>query len=306
MKKKILFICIALVATVTSQAQQASLHIDTNHILIGDHVNMDITYQPANSTILFPQICDTCIAHLEIISRSNIDTININGVPALHQRYVITGFENGMFYIPALTFYATDSSIMAQTTATMLKISTVKVDTNMAIKDIKPPLRAPLTFKEILPYIGGALVIALLIVGIIWLIRHYNNKRKPSHAAPAKPLEPAEVIALRDLDALWQKKLCEKGHYKEFYSSLSLITRTYIYNQWDIASLEMVTSEVCLALKATPTTPDDIHHVQQALEMADLVKFAKATPLDFENKNNYDAIVNFVKNTAPVTTTKDN
>lgn len=306
MKKIIWLMGITLASLLPLQAQQASLHIDTNHILIGDHVNMDITFQPAHTAVLFPQLCDTCIAHLEIISRSAIDTITVNGTPALHQQYVITGFENGIFGIPAMVFYAPDSSVLATTSSAMLHISTVKVDTNMAIKDIKPPLKAPITFKELLPYIGGAIALALLITAIIWLVHHYRRKLKPAKAAPAKPLEPAEVIALRDLDALWQKKLCEKGHYKEFYSTLSLITRTYIYNQWDIASLEMVTSEVCTALNNTPTSPDDILHVQQALQMADLVKFAKAMPLDYENKNNYDAIVNFVKNTTPVTTIKNN
>ena len=111
----------------------------------------------------------------------------------------------------------------------MLHINTVKVDTTQAIKDIKPPLKAPITFKEILPYLIGAIALALLVLGIIWLIRHFLPKRKNNAAEYTKPLEPAEVIALRDLESLWQKKLCEKGHFKEFYSKLSLITRTYIF-----------------------------------------------------------------------------
>ena len=305
MKKNILFLALIIVIA-TAECQNAFITLDTNHILIGDQVKMDITLQNApDATILFPSICDTCIPNLEITKRSNIDTLHENGQTILRQQYTLTGFDSGSFYIPPFTFYTVDSEMVAQTTASMLHINTVKVDTTQAIKDIKPPLKAPITFKEILPYLIGAIALALLVLGTIWLIRHFLPKHKNNAAEYTKPLEPAEVIALRDLESLWQKKLCEKGHFKEFYSKLSLITRTYIYHRWDISSLEMVTSEVCQALQSTPTSPTDIHNVKQALETADLVKFAKVQPLDHENKANYDYIVSFVKNTTPVATTKD-
>ncbi|MBO4580767.1 MAG: OadG family protein [Bacteroidales bacterium] len=305
MKKNILFFALILFIA-NAECQNAFISLDTNQILIGDQVKMNITLQnPPDVPILFPLICDTCIPHLEIVSRGNTDTLLENGQITLRQQYTITGFDSGSFDIPSFVFYTADSETVAQTPAGILHINTIQVDTNQAIKDIKPPLKAPLTFKEIFPYLTGIIVLALIVSGIIWLIRRYSPKRKKASATPAKPLEPAEVIALRDLESLWQKKLCEKGHYKEFYSKLSLITRTYIFHRWDIPSLEMVTTEVCQALHSTPASDNDIHNVQHALEVADLVKFAKVQPLDNENKANYDYIVTFVKNTTPVSTPKD-
>jgi hypothetical protein len=217
----------------------------------------------------------------------------------LSQSLTLTTFDEGNYVFPSIPFYDSDSALLAQTQEIYLQVNTMEVDTLLPIKEIKEPLSAPVTWKEILLYGGISLGAAAVLAGIIFLIRYFTRKKKPISLVKEKPKIPAHIIALEALNKLWQKKLCAAGHTKEHYSELSDIVRTYIENRWEITAMEMVSSEIIAALENCEIPLAQMKKLESMLSLADMVKFAKAHPLPDENSLHYQNMVEFVERTTP-------
>jgi hypothetical protein len=128
-----------------------------------------------------------------------------------------------------------------------LNVQFVEVDTTLAIKNINAPLDSPYTFREILPWFSGVIILVLLTLLIICVVNRIRKKKPLLSFASAKQLEPHEQ-ALKDLEILKNKKLCEKGSVKEYYSELTDILKLYISKRFEILALEMTSDEIINAL----------------------------------------------------------
>jgi hypothetical protein len=162
-------------------------------------------------------------------------------------------------------------------------------------------LNTPLSFREILPWIAvgvGGWMMATLIMALIWM---YRQKRKNPEAFSLKPLEPAHVIAFRNLDRLKEEKLWEKGEVKQYYTRLTEITRHYIERQYGIPAMESTTEEILYAFRKTNTEDNLLDEMlEELLVLADLVKFAKEDPLPVDNQTNLNNAYLFVQKTFPL------
>jgi hypothetical protein len=69
------------------------------------------------------------------------------------------------------------------------------IDTTRGLTDIKMPYAAPLTLKEVTPYILGVILIGAIIFLVLYSIKR-KKKNKPFFSLPSKPKEPPHVIAL--------------------------------------------------------------------------------------------------------------
>jgi hypothetical protein len=281
-----------------TQNYVAESRLDTNVMLIGDQITLTLKIAgEKGKQIVFPYFCDTCISGFEIVNRSGIDTVTEENTVAFSQQLTITSFDEGNYIFPSIPFYNIDSVLLAQTQEIYLQVKTMEVDTLLPIKDIKEPLSAPVTWKEILLYGGISVGIAAVLVGIVLLIRYVTRKKSPIALVKEKPKIPAHILALDALNKLWQKKLCASGHIKEHYSELSDIVRTYIENRWDVAAMEMVSSEIIESLESCNIPLTQMKKLEQMLYLSDMVKFAKAHPLPDENGLHYQNMVEFVENT---------
>ena len=305
MKKLFLaIIVINMYSGLSSQNYIATSRLDTNAMLIGDQVKLTLKIAGKGKRIVFPQFCDTCISGFEIVSRSGMDTTTVEDRTELSQTLTLTSFDEGNYIFPPIPFYDSDSVLLAQTQELYLQVRTVEVDTLLPIKDIKEPLSAPITWKEILLYGGISVGAAAVLAGIMLLIRYLTRKKTPMAIAKEKPKIPAHILALEALNKLWQKKLCASGHVKEHYSELSDIVRTYIENRWDVPAMEMVSPEITASLDGGKIPPAQMKKLEQMLYMADMVKFAKAHPLPDENGLHYSNMVEFVEITSKNTELK--
>ena len=302
---------LAMAGKISAQTQiRAEARLDSNWILIGDQVRLHLSVSGSVKTLpsmLMPQPCDTCLTGLEIIRRLPADTLREGNSTTLSQDWILTGFDSGRFEIPALAIFGTDSHLLAETDPLWLEVSTIPVDTNLAIKDIKEPLQAPLTLKEISVFIGFGIAVLAVLAVIIYLVnRLLKRKKQPTDVKRRKPDEPAHVIALRALEELRQKKLWQEGNHKAYYSELSDILRTYLYNRWDIAAMEMVSDEVMEAVSQPPLAEAQLlNRLRAALRTADSVKFAKACPLPDENSMAFQTVYDFVTATKAEQTQPD-
>lgn len=90
------------------------------------------------------------------------------------------------------------------------------------------------------------------------------------------------------LQTLEKKELWQKGEVKNYYSELTDIARNYIEEAIHIPAMESTTSELIAALRSATVkkkmslTPETVENLERVLRQADLVKFAKSKPMDFE------------------------
>ena len=284
-----------------SFAQEATVNavLDTQEILIGDQINLDLTVEIADgSTVAWPVYKDTITGQLEIVQSSLIDTAkNESGETVYHQRLVITSFDTGFIVLPPVDFLFNADSLLLSTEPQLIFVSDIPVEMEADIKDIKEPYEVPFNWKKWIKWFLIALLVIGLIIGAILLWEKYRKKPEQVQVARPKPKRPAHEIALEKLEALRQKKLWQNDKVKEFYIELSDIIREYIEFQFDILALEMTTDETMAALRFRGIEEEKIRPLEAMLRMADLAKFAKYKPVSNENEQCFQAATAFVNQT---------
>jgi hypothetical protein len=290
-----------LAYSVSTKAQtiRAQFKLDSNTINLGDQVNIDIIVEkPSGAWVEFPLLGDTLCDDIEILNKSLPDSSSIgNNRILVSQHLTVTAFDTGMFYIPPMKFVYR-SGLLADTIrseAGYLEVLSFPLDTTNTIRDIKSVYKAPLTFREILPYILLAAACGLLV----WVIIFYFQKKKKKEPVIARPhvAEPPDIIAWKELERLQADKLWQQGEIKEYYSRLSDIIRTYIEGRYNIMAMEQTSYEILTAAKDILDGDDNYKILKALLHVSDLVKFAKARPEPEENMNHLDNAFLFVRHT---------
>lgn len=278
----ILFI-VLLISAGTTRAQQikATARIDSTNILLGDQIEyfLEIEY-PKNVTVEFPNISDSLQSLIEVLGKSKIDTIDLDDKAFQKQMrsYTITCFDSGSYRIAPKWFKINVNGITdsVPTNGVSLFVHSMAIDTTRGLTDIKMPYSAPLTLKEVTPYILGIILIAAIIFLIIYSIKR-KKKNKPFFTLPAKPKEPAHIVALRELDRIKNEKIWQKEKTKQYYSEVTDVLRTYIEERFDIRAMEQTTDEILdgFRYRKDLLTEKSFTNLSQILSLADLVKFAK-------------------------------
>lgn len=286
--------------------------MDTSMLLIGDQtkVHLKATY-PNGTFVNMPVFSDTIIDKLEILDISNIDTTFQDDLYTIHQEYLVTNFDSGWYAIPPLDFIVgipqqnrldTLQSVPVYFGVMNMQLDTVNRD---GIIDIKAPMEAPITFREVAPFVGlglGILILALLA----YILYMKYAKKEPVFIKKEKPKEPAHVIAYRGLDALKEEKLWQKGLVKEYYSALTEVIRIYIEDRWNVLAMESTTDEIINDLKSVEEVGKSLNsELKDVLVRADFVKFAKAMPLADENEKSLDFAYDFIAKTKVVEVLRD-
>ena len=304
----LLLLTILLANIAYSQNIEVVAKLDsTNNIIIGDQIKLKLQATCPNGTILmWPAIKDTIIKQIEVTGRSKIDTVfsTDKKLLTLSQIYTITSFDSGSYKIPAFEFnyrFLKDSNNYSiLTNELLLNVNTVQVDTTKIIKDIKAPLKAPLTFKELLPYIGIGIAIVAIILLIIYYLRK-KRKAEPLIKFRSVRVVPAHEIALLALQKLKDDKLWQNNKVKQYYIELTDILRKYIEARFEVEAMEMTTDEITVIFKSIDIDDELKHKLKNILVLADLVKFAKAQPIANEHDTCLGNAFDFVNKTIPET-----
>jgi len=298
MKRFLSFIVFSLFS-LSMFGQQVNVSIDTNAILIGEQVKVNIDFQfPSNQQGYFPFLPDSLGPNLEIVERSNIDTSFLEGKTRFYQELKVTAFDSGYFVLPAFSFgYKNESDSAIQTIVSdphLINVFTVDADTTKPIKPLVGPMPEPYTFMEILPWI----LLVLALGGLIFAAFYFYRKRKEKPIFKKEKLKiPAHKKALDNMAHLRLKKLWQAGKVKEYYSELTDIIRIYIEERFDVMAIEMTTGEIVDGLKEFAINDDAMRKLKDSLELADLVKFAKANPNALENDTCLNNGIDFVNET---------
>ncbi|NQU88229.1 MAG: hypothetical protein HQ541_20975 [Mariniphaga sp.] len=319
MKKLIQYIFILLLflagisQKTSAQRIKATASLDSTNILIGDQVTMFLKIdKPVNVDVNFPQVKDTISEKIEVMAGSVIDTILSDNetLETLVQAYTITCFDSGSYYIPNFWFTHEIDGLLDSTPTNSLRLNvySMAIDTTMGPTDIKMPYDAPVTLKEVMPYVLGVILIGAILFFILYSIKR-KQQNKPIFSIPQKPKLPAHIIALRELDRIKAEKIWQKDKIKQFYSEVTGAIRVYIEDRFEIPAMEQTSDETITAFRYRRDLLSDKHfeNLKQMLTLADMVKFAKFKPLpDEHNKALFDAyfFVNDTKKEAEKTTDK--
>ena len=288
-----LSILLALFLSISSLAQiQRGLviDVDTQLILIGDQINLTLELRcDKNDKITFPQILDTLVKNVEVVSRDFPDTTYAGGnlqQQIIKQSLVLTSFDSGVYTINP--FAATINGDSAFSQSFMIGVFTYPIDSTNAITDIKGNIEVPLTFMDYVEaywhYAAGLYGIMAIIMLLYYYFKH--KKFKPKEEEIEKiPGIPAHELALQRIINLEDKKMWQSGKFKEYHVRLSEIIREYLENRYNILALEQTTEEILADLKPIRMDAEVRQNLKDLFQLMDLVKFAKQQPSSSENES---------------------
>ncbi|NPA36260.1 MAG: hypothetical protein GXO47_05370 [Chlorobi bacterium] len=281
-----------LPAAVNAQMVSVNARLDSSLMYIGGQMNLTLELnQPKDVFVKFPEYTDTITKSIEIVSQTPVDTTFLeNNRLTLTKKYRITSFDSGLQYIPPMVFELAEDQVKKIYKTEPMALQVVNpfqnVDPKKGIADIKKPLDTPFILAELIPYlpwIFGGLALVGLIIYLIY--RYRKNKQQEGGTKKQKPKEPPHVTALRNLNRIKEEKLWQHDKVKKYHSELTDTIRQYIEDRFGVNALEQTTEETLEAMKKVDLNDREVlDKLQQILELADLVKFAKFKPLPDENE----------------------
>jgi flagellar basal body-associated protein FliL len=293
MKKYFYLFLFLLSTSVFAQQKRVVTSIDTTKNKIGAEFKLTVkTSVDTLSKVDFPNLKN--IGALEVIRSYPIDTVKNNDRYELIKKYGLTQFDSGKYTIPSIKIFINSKPYL--TDSISVEVANVEVDTLKQkmydIKDIVP-------VKDSIGDWWKYLLIVALILGIgalvYWFVKR-QQKKKIEEEVYKTPIEKATSL----LNTLEQKELWQKGEVKAYYSELTDIARNYIEEAIDIPAMESTTSELIMGLRAASVrkkmtvSQEIIENLERVLKQADLVKFAKSKPLDYEiteDRNKLDSSI---------------
>jgi len=279
-----ILICWSTVMTsLSAQQVRVTATLDSTRMLIGDQMNLKLVASyPVGRTI---SKVDLNVLEkeekIEIIStQADWDTVTIAGETTLRKNIVFTIFESGSFFIPSIpfNFYENGRTSIFSTNELHINVedalpepaNQVAVDT-VGLADIKPIYVESMTFEDVAPLLLTFLLIGLIGGLIYFLYRRAQNKKLP----------PKKEVIVIDPDQ----------------SQLTFIVREYLENRYGISALESTTYEILGDLKPIRLSEEWKQKLREMLELADLVKFAKASPPESTHEKLMGYAIDFVEKT---------
>ena len=264
----------------------------------------------------------------ELIEDYPIDTLEVDGRRLrLRKRYLLATMETGKIPMrPTLLYFDKNRETPDTLYAEEMLFLNVKsyeeldttlflrpdpmsqqgfgVDTDKAmtlLKDegINTQKNLPFIFGEIRDYVIysaiAIIVLALMLYLLLPVLRRYLAQR--GAIVKPKPKMPPHIVAIKALEELKNRKLCENGKHKSYYTSLVSILKVYIDGRWDISVLDKTSAETMVALRDVELPRECRSNLIAILETADFVKFAKVVPEAETNEELFIKAYYFVENT---------
>ena len=275
-----LYLLLLLFSTSIFAQQKVVTSIDTTKNKIGAEFKLTLkTSVDTLSKVVFPKL--RTIGALEVIQSYPVDTIKKDDRYELIKKYGLTQFDSGKYTIPSIKILINNKEFLSD--SIKVEVANVQVDTlRQKMYDIKDIVKDEES-SDWWKYLLGLLLILGIGAFVYWYTK-IRQKKKIEEEIYKTPIEKATSL----LNILEKKELWQHGEVKEYYSELTDITRNYIEEAIEIPAMESTTSELIEALKAASQkkkmklSQETIENLFTVLKQADLVKFAKSKPLEFE------------------------
>jgi hypothetical protein len=279
----------------------AAAALDRATITVGDPAFLTVYVDAATGY----QVSDPTIAHtvgdlevLEVLPSGR--AMRAGGIARWTFRYRITAWVVGDLSVPpiAVTYIGPDGATgIALTAPLALHVATVIKDGEDAsdVKPLKPQLDLPEALAgklgRIVLGIASAAAFTALAGVIFWLLL-----RRRVRAPAAERLTPVQR-ALRELDALAEQRLPEKGRTAEHYGLLTASLRRYAVQRFGIEP-GRTSREVRAALERAGVDRAQAAAIYEILREGDEVRFRHAIPYPAHAQNAVRAALEVVRRAA--------
>ena len=270
-----------------ASAQSVSASLDRDKILLGEQVNLQLNLTNLNPLIAFvagwPQLPDT-LNHIEIIKRSSLDTIQVNGTNSYQQDFILTGFDSGRWQLGPFNFIIQD-----KTTGKQLKIFTQPVYLTVLPVDVsgmkdyhplKDVIEVETSFNWLPVIIGIALLIAAVIIIVIIKKRKKKSVDLPKVVLPGTPIERA----MQKLQQLQNQALNNDAVIKNFHSDIDIICREYFEETTSMQAMQATTGELLSRMNVFISDANVRVKMINIFDLNASVKFAKYMPAETQSK----------------------
>jgi hypothetical protein len=306
-----LLICLMLLPLTGSSQSTPKIEskVDTASIRIGEQVQWTVSVEvDTTSQVIFPE--GQTFSPLETVEALKTDTTRKDSRFLLQKSYALTQFDSGAYLLPSQRIevdglgYFTDSLFVS--------VANVPVDTvNQKMYDIKPLMGVDADRFGWLKWVGLALLLALIAGGAVyWFV----FRKKPLSESEQEALLPPYERALKELKRLEQSRYLIQDEFKQYYTELTGIVRSYLEEEVHISALESTTSQLLNKLELLRDSgkldiqEETLGQFKRILETADLVKFAKSKPeirKAEEDRSNVEDIVRKTKEAIPEPTEEE-
>ncbi|MEM9549465.1 MAG: hypothetical protein AAGA77_26075 [Bacteroidota bacterium] len=131
------------------------------------------------------------------------------------------------------------------------------------------------SWKDYLWYVYVVFGVLGIGAGVFALQKYLKRDKREEVVEEEKIKLPAHAIAIKDLDELKSKQLWQNGDTKGYHTELTRIMRQYLEDRFEINALEMTSSQLKRELKKVFLLPEIVMRIDDILQIADKVKFAK-------------------------------
>ena len=284
-----------------SQTISARAFTDKSEYQVGDYINYAIEISHNHDLLVFKPALSEYAKEIDVIRTDEPIVEETQGVKKIIYRFIISKYDSADVTIPSIPVLyqlgKDTTSLTVETNTVQFSVRTLPVNTQLEIKDVKPPIVIPMDLLTILLIL---LAILLLILLALYLYRKNQKKKQRKFERKRVYIIPPHVKALTELHVLEDKKLWQQGLIKEYHSGITEIIRRYFEDRFKILALESSTTEIMDQLTRVVLPQEIYKTVNGFLNNADLVKFAKYKPLPVVNEEMMKQAVDIVENTVPV------
>lgn len=291
MKKSHLLLYLGLILTtpITSFSQNLSIQgkLNRSEIKTGEQAVIDLTIRTNNlpQTQFYLKEEAQKEAPYTVIALVPVDTVDISSrIKEISAKLVLTSFDSTLITIPPIVAKTPTDS--AETATMGLKVIQPEVDSKHPsnFKDIKAPWDVSLSLKDWLILILSSwifwVVIAILVgFYIAYRVFNYYQTKK---ANPTPQIQVRELSLIEKTEAallqLEQQQLIEQELFKEFYSELITIFKSYLNESYGWTTTEMTSNELMKQMSSVELSSSELEMLRLVLTEADLSKFAKYMP----------------------------
>ena len=313
MRKIFTIACAMLAAVATqvgaraqSQTPTVEARLEPDSVMVGDRFDCVIEVEKDLAQVVsFPSFSNIPESDIEIVSETAPDTLLRDGRRLrLRKRYTLQTFAEGRVNMGRPGVLYSDKNIVDTLygrDSLILTVGTFIIDsTSVPVMALKPQQTLRFKFGEISGYLMWSVIIALLLAAAAYaavrILHHYGKNVSDLFKTP--PPLPPHVAAIKALEALHHQKLWQNGKYKQYYSGITDILRTYIAARYEVGAMEMTSDEIITAMRSVEELPQKCSmDLTEILRNGDLVKFAKAEPDPEQNENDYWRAYYFVEET---------
>ena len=272
--------------------------VDATDIKIGEQIKFTVTVEADSmAQVIFPE--GQTFSPLETVEAFATDTTRKNDRMTLQRVYALTQFDSGAYKLPAQRIEINGKGFF--TDSAMVNVANVPVDTlAQKMYDIKPLMEVEKSRSELWMWLLGILLGAAVVGGLLyWFV----FRKKPLSEEEKVALLPAYDRALLELKKLENSKYLIQDEYKQYYSELTDIVRSYLEEDVHVSAMESTTDELIMKLELRRDAgelkleDETLKQFKRILQTADLVKFAKSRPESSVAQNDRKSIEEIVTKT---------